>query len=521
MSPYSQQMDVVIVGGGITGAGVALDASRRGLQVALFEQQDFGIGASTATSKLAHGGLRYLEQRQFKLVKESLNERNFLLNSAPHLVKPLQFYVPIYKGSRWKKWQLAIGLRVYDWIQTNRQLPKHVMHGMARLQQDVPWLKTAGLLGCGSYYDAQMEDHRLIIESLLMAQAHGAHIHNYSKVTNINETSSGLGFDVSSRTSGKQSMAASSMVVATGAWNNQFASASLVKPTKGIHIVLPDMDLAQALLLMTPQDDRVFFMMPWYGKTLVGTTDDKDDGHYTEPRVTQAEANYLLTAVNAYHTQRIWQLSDIESVFCGYRPLIATDESSPSSQTREETYTWLKKSVLSISGGKYTTFRKMGQTAVNALTQQAFQNKAWYNARQLDDPYIGYLAPDDWPSEAQLNQLSSRYRVSRESLLHLIETYGALYKDILNTIQYHPEYAVRFDFEHPMILAELKYAIEKEWVKTPADFLLRRTYYGHALANKPDVLAAICKQFYQMVGASDAAIGADIDGIVQRLKVSE
>ena len=108
-------------------------------------------------------------------------------------------------------------------------------------------------------------------------------------------------------------------------------------------------------------------------KTLVGTTDDKDDGHYTEPRVTQAEADYLLTAVNAYHTQRVWQLSDIESVFCGYRPLIATDESTPSSQTREETYTWLKKNVLSISGGKYTTFRKMGQTAVNALTQQAFK----------------------------------------------------------------------------------------------------------------------------------------------------
>ena len=124
-------MDVVIVGGGITGAGVALDASRRGLQVALFEQQDFGIGASTATSKLAHGGLRYLEQRQFKLVKESLNERNFLLNSAPHLVKPLQFYVPIYKGSRWKKWQLAIGLRVYDWIPNQSEIAKacHAWHG--------------------------------------------------------------------------------------------------------------------------------------------------------------------------------------------------------------------------------------------------------------------------------------------------------------------------------------------------------------------------------------------------------
>ena len=199
MTPHNSHYDLAVVGGGITGAGVAYDAIRRGLSVALFEQHDFGVGASTATSKLAHGGLRYLEQLQFKLVSESLNERNFLLKSAPHLVKPLQFYVPLYKDSKWRPWQLSIGLKLYDLLQTNSTLPTHEMLQVKRLESDVPWLKTTGMIGCGSYFDAQMDDHRLIIENLIMAENEGAVIKNYSKVMNIDDVSKGIAFDVEYR----------------------------------------------------------------------------------------------------------------------------------------------------------------------------------------------------------------------------------------------------------------------------------------------------------------------------------
>ena len=502
MNPVTQHLDVCIIGGGINGAGIALDATLRGLQVGLFEQFAFGYGASTATSKLAHGGLRYLEHRQFHLVKESLNERNFLLTKAPHLVKPLQFYVPIYKQSKWKHWELRIGLKLYDWMQTQRVMPSHHMIKKNQLAIDVPWLNQTDLMACGSYFDAQMADHRLIMELLLMAHNEGALIHNYTKADNIQKTSSGVGIDLLREDKYIGSIHANSVILATGAWNNQFSDFSLVKPTKGIHIVLPDMDLSVALLLMTPGDDRVFFMMPWYGKTLVGTTDQKDDSKYNSPRVEHAEVQYLLDAVNAYHTKRTWTINDVYGVFCGYRPLIDTNETHPSKQSREESYVWLNNRVLSVSGGKYTTYRSMAEHAVNLIQNKLFSGRLLSKSNTKILGFLGALDMSDWPSETQLSQFSDRYRLSRESMIHLIETYGMLYKEILSTISYQPESSIRFDIELPMILAELKYAISKEWVRELDDFLMRRTYYGIMHYNEPDFLRSVARQFKQMTGST-------------------
>tara|TARA_B100000674_G_scaffold83744_1_gene58052 strand:+ start:17193 stop:18755 length:1563 start_codon:yes stop_codon:yes gene_type:complete len=501
MNPFTQHLDVCIIGGGINGAGLALDATLRGLRVGLFEQFDFGFGASTATSKLAHGGLRYLESRQFNLVKESLNERNFLLNKAPHLVKPLQFYVPLYKHSKWKPWELKIGLKLYDWMQTQRSLPAHHMVQKHQLATDVPWLNKSDLVACGSYFDAQMADHRLIMELLLMAHNEGAEIHNYTKASNIQETSSGLGIDLHREDKYIGSVNANSVILATGAWNNQWSDGSLVKPTKGIHIVLPDMDLSVALLLMAPKDDRVFFMMPWEGKTLVGTTDQQDDLQYSLPRVSQEDVQYLLDAVNAYHTKRTWALNDVSGVFCGYRPLIQTNEKSPSKQSREESYVWLNHHMLSVSGGKYTTYRSMAERAINLIQNKVFFDRVLTKSNTSMLGFMGAFDMPDWPSETQLTQLSDRYRLSRESLVHLIETYGMLYKDVLNTISYHPESSIRFDIELPIILAELKYAVSKEWVRELDDFLLRRTYYGVMHYDQPDFLRSVATQFKQMTAS--------------------
>jgi len=516
MSLHNIHYDLAIVGGGITGAGVAYDAICRGLNVVLLEQHDFGVGASTATSKLAHGGLRYLEQREFKLVKESLNERNYLLNSAPHLVKPLQFYVPIYKNTRWKKWQMSIGLKIYDLLQTDKQLPSNQMIKVKRLKNNVPWLKTTDIIGCGSYYDAQMDDHRLLIETLLMAENEGAIIKNYSKVVDIKETASGVSFDVESKFKKQHEYTASNMIVATGAWNNRVLNKSLVSPSKGIHIVLPDMDLSVALLLLTPQDDRVFFVIPWEGNTLVGTTETKDDGRYLSPKVTEAEVKYLLDAINYYSTKKQWGLNDVKSVFCGYRPLISTDNKPLSKKTREETYTWINDSVLSVSGGKYTTFKKMAKRAVQKLIDEKLSNRSLVKPN-IDTNYIGAINTSEWPSESQLNQLHNRYGVQRESIIHLIDKYGMLYKDILNTISHQPEYSVRFDIGFPMILAELKYTITKEWVKTPADFLLRRTYYAYLFRNQPDLLRSMIQQFYYMTNYKDFDIESDLLAIQNRV----
>ncbi len=501
MVPFSDHMDLCIIGGGITGAGIALDAARRGLRVSLHEQYDFGFGASTATSKLAHGGLRYLEQRQFNLVKESLNERNFLLTKANHLVKPLQFYVPLYKQSKWKPWKLKAGLTIYDWMQTNKVLPGHRMLDKNHVSSAIPWLNVNDLVGCGSYFDSQMEDHRLIIELLIMAQNEGANIYNYSKVTDIQPTNSGFGLETKGPTAKLGTVNATSIVLATGAWNNQFSNGGIVKPTKGIHLVLPDMDLGVALLLMTPQDDRVFFMMPWQGKTLVGTTDQADDQSYDSPSVNADEVQYLLDAVNAYHNDRKWTINDVQTVFCGYRPLIGSDENQPSTQTREESYVWLDNNLLAVSGGKYTTYRLMAERAMNLIQAKVFARRTLTKSGTKDLPFIGQLFDHEWPSESQLNQISERYHIQRESVIHLMTTYGSLYKEILNTITYQHEYAIRFDIGLPMIIAELKYAIAKEWVKTLDDFLLRRTYYGYLYKHQTEFLRTIASQFKQMTGA--------------------
>ena len=520
MNPTSPIHDIAIVGGGITGAGVALKASLSGYRVALFEQYDFGFGASSATSKLAHGGLRYLENREFKLVRESLSARNDLLLHANHAVKPLEFYIPIYKNSKWKPWQLKVGLTIYDWLQPKGQLPKHRLLQSRQLLNQVPWLQSDGLIGCASYYDAQMADHRLLIETLLMAKSHGALIDNYQQVVDFESKSSGVGFDTLDAKGVQHTHQSKALVVATGAWNNQVSKSQQVNPTKGVHIVLPDMQLSQALLLMTPSDQRVFFVLPWQGKTLVGTTDTPNDGQYHSPKVTQLEAQYLLDSLNAYNTKRNWVLSDIQSAFCGYRPLISGSEGRPSKRTREESYRFVNNNVLAVSGGKYTTFLNMADRAVQAIETHCGFNQSQYVFKQYPS-FMGQL--DGFPSDAQFNQLVHRYHINADSLMYLIEEYGSIYKQILAICEHNKNDAVRFDLEYPMIIAQLQYAIAHEWVKEPEDFLLRRTTIGYEYAKNSSLITAITKQFYQLTHQikSVSDIKCKVQSILKRVAIED
>jgi glycerol-3-phosphate dehydrogenase len=258
--------------------------------------------------------------------------------------------------------------------------------------------------------------------------------------------------------------------------------------------------LPGALLLMTPNDQRVFFVMPWQGKTLVGTTDQADDGQVNSPRVTEAEARYLLDALNTYTTRRRWEMSDIVSAFAGYRPLISTPQNQPSLQTREESYRWLSPGVLSVSGGKYTTYRLMAERAVNQLETHSFANRTLTRCSTLNLSFLGCMTEQDTPSDSQLSQLSKQTGVSRESLLHLIYTYGRQYHQILNVISTHPKTAAQFDTALPMVIAELAYAIRHEWVKTFDDFMRRRTLYGLLHCDNRAFLDSVARQFNQLTG---------------------
>src|SRR5690242_18824888 len=274
-----ETFDLLILGGGITGAGVALDAALRGLRVALIDKGDFASGTSSVSSKLVHGGLRYLEHGDFRLVYEALHERRRLLRNAPHLVRPLRFVLPFYAGARVPPWKWRVGLTLYDVLAGAGNIHRSRSVVTTRLHRDLPHLRTKELLGGAEFYDAQMDDARLCLEVVRTAALHGAAVANYVEAVAF-ERAGGLITGVQARDhvlGGELVIRARQVVNATGPWGDRLRqlagddSGPLLRPTKGVHLIAPDLGLTAAFLLLHPADGRVFFVIPWLGKTLLGT----------------------------------------------------------------------------------------------------------------------------------------------------------------------------------------------------------------------------------------------------------
>lgn len=319
----TDQADIVIYGGGIVGSACARDASLRGFKVALIDRYDFASGASSKSSKLAHGGLRYLESLNFRLTKESLEERNRLLINAPQMVKPLPFIFPLNKDYRIK---VKTGLALYDFLALNDILPKHRhLSPLPSIRQDIK----SGYV----YYDAQLDDARLVFANLYDAKKHGAYIENYSK----------------KEPEGKV------VIHTVGPFS------PLSAPTKGVHLVLPQVESEYAFILRAPQDNRIFFVIPWKGYSLVGTTDTAFNGNPLEVKVDPADIEYLLDAFQAYFPDAS---TKIISSFAGLRPLIKTTGLKPSEIPRDHLIK-VEGNQIYVVGGKYTTFRLMAEQAID------------------------------------------------------------------------------------------------------------------------------------------------------------
>lgn len=297
----TSQADLVILGGGINGAGVAFQAAQAGLSVALFDKGDFASGTSSKSTKLIHGGIRYLEQFHFSLVFESLRERYRLLQTAPHLVRPLSFLLPSYEGDRNPPWMLKIGMWLYDILAGTHRIAFHQWLSKEQSLKKAPFLKKEGLLGCGVYFDAQCNDARLVLENILGAEAKGASCWNYRAVTQLNKSDDGYHvFYRDEKTGDSGVLKARCLLNATGPWANQTSKileedgAVLVRPTRGSHIVVAQVIADHAVLIMSPKDNRIIFVIPWQGFSLVGTTDldDSADPDHTIP--TEEEIQYLL-----------------------------------------------------------------------------------------------------------------------------------------------------------------------------------------------------------------------------------
>ena len=369
--------DLLIIGGGIIGAGVAWDASLRGLSCALVEAGDFAGGTSSKTTKLIHGGIRYLEQLDFRLVREALRERSILLSIAPQFVRPLPFLIPVRHG--WTRpWPLIrLGVFLYDRFAGGKRIGRHRFLSERELQEEEPRLVANGYRRAALYYDAQMDDAGLVLAVLKAAAQAGAVLRDQSRVVGlIREGARIAGAEVEDRASGNRSVIRARRVVnATGPWADFVRRLAdpqakpLVRMSKGIHLIYPGMGLQHALLISSERDGRIFFVIPWKGNTLVGTTDTDYSGDPAGAQADPEDVDYLLTEVNRALPCFDFRREKILSTFAGVRPLVAQEARDPWAVSRSHRIYEEFGGLLTIVGGKFTTFRKIAEEVVDRLAR--------------------------------------------------------------------------------------------------------------------------------------------------------
>lgn len=478
-----EAFDLVVVGGGITGAGIARDAALRGLKVALVEKLDFGAGTSSKSSKLIHGGLRYLEQAELGLVFESVNERKLLMKLARHLVRPLPFLVTSYKGDRRWLATLAVGLWIYDALCFFGNYRNHVTYGRKKTLALEPQLRTTGLNGGILYYDCVTDDARLTLECALDAQSLGAVVVNHAKAGKLLRDASGKisGVVVTDEESGATLEARGRVVInATGPWSDEVRALAsepgILKPTKGIHIVMDNarLPVTHALMMSSPRDKRVVFCIPWgLGRTVVGTTDTFFEGSPDSVEPTRADVEYLLETANSYFPTAALVSADVLATWSGLRPLLKPeDESAGASSVSREHLIYDSPGFVTIAGGKLTTFRRMAAEVVDhAIAQLGVKTKSTTATRPL--PGSQGLEGSDEALE-QLEKSLELPGLPDGAARYLAGEYGVRAPSLLARGKTDPSAFDRLDPELPSIFAQVDEAVDVELARTLDDVISRR-----------------------------------------------
>jgi glycerol-3-phosphate dehydrogenase len=485
----AQPVDVLVIGGGIVGAAIARDAAMRGLRVSLIEQGDFAGGTSSKTSKLIHGGLRYLESGQVRLVLESLRERRILRTIAPPFVRPIPLLLPIYRGDQRSRGIIQFGLWLYDLLGLSSTMRRHRILSVDEVQRLEPQLSTDGLQAAASFLDCQMDDARLCLATILQAIRFGATCCNYVRAVSLPKVSGRIhGAVLQDVLSGQTMEVRAGMVVnATGPWGDGLRRLSdrraggRLAPTKGIHLVVPRV-LDQPLYVQTRSQGRMVFLLPWNGYTLVGTTESpvEDLDHLA---ATSDEAVYLLSQANRVLRDRQLAPSDILSSFAGARPLLAY-EGSATRASREHHIEIDRFGLISVMGGKYTTHRVMAKQAVDlivAMTRRRVDRCLTDQVSLLESTHPIVL--DRWQD---VTRHMPPVLVGR-----LMARYGTGIFRMLQLIAFEPQLAQPVCQHHETILAELVYGVQDELACTVSDLLLRRTSIGYSQCHGLDGLPAM------------------------------
>jgi glycerol-3-phosphate dehydrogenase len=376
-----EQFDLLVIGGGITGCGVARDAAMRGLRVALFEADDFASGTSGRSSRLVHGGIRYLERAQLHLVHESIRERQTLLRIAPHIVKPLAFTWPLYRGARVGRLKLSAGLLVYRLMALGRSRRHFTLDAAETIARE-PALEPAGLTGGAVYYDACTDDARLTVVNALSARENGAKVANHTRVTGLlRERGKAIGAIVKPRHAGEAYEVRARIIVnATGVWENSFITDGRVqhrRGSKGVHISVARERVGNhdALTLISPIDGRVMFCLPAGPQTIIGTTDTWTDESPEMVHASLDDVDYLLRSANTYFSRAKLTRDDVVSAWAGIRPLARAASTNPSAVSREHSIVTDSSGVIGVTGGKLTTYRSMAAEIVDQVQRSLGRNR--------------------------------------------------------------------------------------------------------------------------------------------------
>lgn len=475
-------LDVLVIGGGITGAGIAREAALAGLAVALVDRHDFAWGTSSRSSRLIHGGFRYLEHRQWHLVRESLQERSVLLHLAPHLVRPLEFLFPIFAHDRVSRLKLEAGLILYDMLALGGNVLRHRALGKRGVLGQEPLLNHRDLKGGALYWDAQCDDARLTLATIRSAAQHGAAAANYACVTAFEREGGRItGAVIEDQLTGAQAtIAARAIVNATGPWCDRLRrledpdARPLLRPTRGAHIMVPRARLGHrhAITFLSPVDGRVMFVLPWGDHSYVGTTDTDDAGDPEHVAPTRDDVLYLLRSANALFPKARLGPKDVTMSWAGLRPLIATaDAREPGATSREHRIEVGPGGMITVGGGKLTTYRRMALEVMDRVFGILSPGtKVRASERSAQEPL-----PGGQPFERErVVAEGNRRGLSPATGAHLVGQYGDETPALYALAAQRRTLAEPVHPDHPALGAEVVFAVRQEFARRLDDVMVRR-----------------------------------------------
>lgn len=524
----AEPVDLLVIGGGITGAGIARDAALRGIRAALVDKMDFAAGTSSRSSRLIHGGLRYLEQREWGLVLEAAHERAVLRTIAPHLVRPLEFLFPVYRGGRIAPLTLRAGMWLYDWL-GGRGAHRHRWLRRKAVAQLEPRLRSRGIKGAALYYDAQADDARLVLATLRSATAAGARAISYTMVTALTKADGTVRGavirDMLDPQRREYTVAAAVVVNATGPWVDAVrqlddpGAAPLLHPTKGTHVLVRRERLGHthAVTFLSPVDGRVMFVLPAGDLSYIGTTDTEERGDPGDARASGADAVYLLRSANAIFPDARLSPRDILATWSGVRPLLAPagsdgpDGLPPSRISREHRILEAPSGLVTIAGGKLTTYRIMSREVVDHVARRL---KRMDGRRIASRPRTDRL-PLPGGEAADLNVVAANLRVRGIAdwhAAHLVRLYGSEAAAIASLVERDRALGNPIAPGRPELWAEVVHAVEREMAVRLSDVMIRRLHLFYDDADQGRGVAPhIAARMARLLGWDERRQAAEIE----------